>query len=84
MVGTPVLLWLREAFGSITSFSIVRTDCSATTGDFLIEYDRDAQPCAAANPAITLRLQSERLVGWVAELGSLAVSVCPSHASELL
>ena len=30
------------------------------------------QPCAAANPAIALRLQSTRLVGRVAELGSLA------------
>ena len=30
-----------------------------------------AQPCAAANPTITSRLQSSALVGRVAELGSL-------------
>src|SRR5216117_3565197 len=30
-----------------------------------------AQPCAAANPAIASRLQSNALVGRVAELGSL-------------
>ena len=32
------------------------------------------QPCAAANPAIALWLQSTRLVGRVAELGSLGVT----------
>jgi hypothetical protein len=42
LVGTRASLWLREGFGSITSFSTARTDCSAITGDFLIEYDRDA------------------------------------------
>src|SRR6266513_917521 len=35
------------------------------------EYDRNAQPYAAANPAIASRLQSWPLVGRVAELGSL-------------
>ena len=30
-----------------------------------------AEPCAAANPAIAFRLQSKRLAGRVAELGSL-------------
>jgi len=31
-----------------------------------------AEPCAAANPAIASRLQSDALVGRVAELGPLA------------
>src|SRR3989442_5888937 len=35
---------------------------------------RKAQPCAAANPAIALWLQSTRPVGRVAELGSLSMS----------
>jgi hypothetical protein len=37
-----------------------------------VEGDKsNAEPCAAANPAIALWLQSKRLVGRVAELGSL-------------
>ena len=48
LVGTRAPLWLQEVFGSITSFSTGWTDCSATTGGFLIEHDRDGYACAAA------------------------------------
>jgi hypothetical protein len=41
------------------------------------------QPCAAANPAIALRLQSTRPVGRVAELGSLACTAPGSTRSGL-
>ena len=43
-------------------------------GDVHVHYGVhiSAQQCAAANPAIALRLQSTRPVGRVAELGSLA------------
>src|SRR5205809_7859208 len=49
------------------------------------EYDRNAQPCAAANPAIASRFHSWPLVGRVAELGSLdRMAMLPEKWSKFL
>ena len=51
--------------------TVVEVAMAAAVMEEEIDDDPSAYPCAAANPAIALRLHSHALVGRVAELGSL-------------